>query len=131
MDPNGDIPEIEIPGEGRLPSARVDDTWQKRWRFVGGVTIGLCGLMAWFGVDMAMLRESTIVFLIYWGVFALLFFVTLYIVALDLRYIRAQHAIAQRDLFCQTLGEQEFREALREAITEAKEDAGKDDDRSS
>jgi hypothetical protein len=130
MDPERDIPEIEIPGEGRIPAARVDNTWQKRWRIAGGITIALCGLMAWFGVDMNMLRESTIFFLVYWGVFALLFFVTLYIVALDLRYIRAQHAIAQRDLFRETLGEKEFREALRDAVIEAKQETGKDDDAS-
>jgi len=128
MDPEDNHPEIEIPAEGRKPTARVDDTWQKRWRIAGGITIGICALMAWFGVDMNMLRESRLIFLIYWGVFALLFFVTLYIVALDIRYIRAQHAIAQRDLFHQTLGEEEFREALRDAIKETKQE---DDDRSS
>jgi hypothetical protein len=97
-------------------------SWQKRWRIAGMVTIGICAIMAGFGVDMQMLRESTTLFLVYWGIFALLFFVTLYIVALDLRYTRAQHAIAERDLFHETLGDPQFRDALNEAVRSASED---------
>lgn len=104
------------------------ESWQKRWRIVGAVTIAICAVMAGFGVDMQILRNSQLLFLVYWGVFALLFFVTLYVVALDLRYIRAQHAVAERDLFRETLGEGEFREALREAVKTASDEKSGDGD---
>jgi len=97
------------------PTPLVNDTWQKRWRMVGGATIVLCAVMAGFGVNIQALHESKTLFVVYWGVFLLLFLGTLYIVALDLRYIRAQHAIAERDLFQETLGDRQFREALNNA----------------
>lgn len=100
-------------------SSMATETWQKRWRIAGGFTVLVCAAMAVFGVDMQMLHDSTPLFLIYWGVFILLFFATLYFVALDLRYIRAEHAIAKRDLFQNTLGDQEFRETLEEAVRDA------------
>lgn len=103
------------------------EAWQKRWRIVGAITIAACAVMAGFGVDMQMLRESRSLFLVYWGVFAILFFVTLYIVALDFRFIRAQHAIEERDLFLQTLGDEKFREALNEAVRSASDDASNDE----
>ena len=98
-------------------------TWQKRWRIAGGITIAACAVMAGFGVDMQLLRDSRTLFLVYWGVFALLFLATLYIVALDLRFIRAQHAIEERNLLQQTLGDEKFREALNEAVRSASDDA--------
>jgi len=110
-------PEFDAAGASSKPPAPA--SWQKRWRIVGGVTVAICAVMAGLGVEMQILRNSSTLFLVYWGVFALLFFVTLYIVLLDLRYIRAEHAIAQRDLFYQTLGDQEFREALKDAVRSA------------
>ncbi len=105
----------------------ANETWQKRWRIAGGVTVIICAAMAAFGVDMQMLRDSTTLFLVYWGVFTLLFFATLYIVALDMRYIRAQHAIEARDLFQETLGDHEFRDALNEAVRSASNEDSKND----
>jgi hypothetical protein len=41
----------------------------------------------------------------------------LYCVLRDLRYIRAEQAVMQREVFRETLGDEEFRRALREAHT--------------
>lgn len=105
----------------------LNEAWQKRWRIAGGITIAVCAAMAGLGINMPILHDSKPFFFIYWGVFTLLFFVTLYIVALDLRYIRAQHAIAARDLFQDTLGDREFRQALNEAVRTASKDDPDDD----
>ena len=108
------------------PFVAANDTWQKRWRIIGGISIALCAIMAGLGVNIQALHESKTLFVVYWGVFLLLFLGTLYIVALDLRYIRAQHAIAERDLFQETLGDREFREALNEAVRTQPDDNADD-----
>jgi hypothetical protein len=100
----------------------LNEAWQKRWRIVGAVTIAICAAMAGLGVNIQLLHDSKPLFFVYWGVFALLFFLTLYIIVLDLRYIRAQHAIATRDLFQNTIGDREFRQELNEAIRTASDD---------
>lgn len=92
---------------------------QKRWRIVGGVCLAACGLMAWYGVRFQALRESPAVFLGYWGLFLVLFVIVLYCVVLDLRYIKAEHVIMSREVFRETLGDEEFRRALRAAQAKA------------
>jgi hypothetical protein len=39
----------------------------------------------------------------------------MYVVLLDIRYIRLVYRLGQRDIFQHTLGSEEFRRALREA----------------
>jgi hypothetical protein len=51
---------------------------------------------------------------------ALLFCVSIFCVALDLRHIRLQRAVEEREIFRQTLGEESFRKALREAQQRAR-----------
>jgi hypothetical protein len=46
--------------------------------------------------------------------------VTLVCALLDLRYIRMRHAMAEREVFRQTLGDEAFRRALRAAQDAAK-----------
>ncbi len=121
---DGNSPDPADNVQGETPAT---EAWQKRWRIAGGITIATCAVMAGFGTDMQMLRESRTLFVVYWGVFALLFLLTLYIVALDFRFIRAQHAIEERNLFQQTLGDEKFREALNEAVRSASDDATSDD----
>jgi hypothetical protein len=48
----------------------------------------------------------------YWGIFFLSLLVTLYMVLLDLRYIRLMYVREEKDLFEDTLGSEEFRQAL-------------------
>jgi len=71
--------------------------------------------MALYGVNLKAAEMSPWLFLAYWAVFLLLFLVMLYCVLLDLRFIRAERAIMERELFRETLGDEEFRRALREA----------------
>ena len=94
---------------------------QRRWRIVGGVCIGACAIMAYLGRGLEALRSSPGLFLAYWGVVALLFCVSLFCVALDLRYIRLERAVEEREIFRQTLGEESFRKALREAQQRARQ----------
>ncbi len=88
---------------------------------VGAVSIGVCALMAWGGVRLESVRESPVLFWIYWGVFFVLFMVTLYIVLVDIRFIRVQQALALREAFRDTLGDKQFRSALRDALSESKQ----------
>ncbi|MFA6239394.1 MAG: hypothetical protein WC655_00610 [Candidatus Hydrogenedentales bacterium] len=92
---------------------------QRNWRIVGGVSLGACAVMAWFGVQTLALRHSPMLFLAYWGAFFILFMVVLYCVLLDLRYIRIQHAVGEREAFQDILGDEKFRAALRQAQEEA------------
>ena len=78
--------------------------------------------MAWAGVRLEVLRESQFAFLVYWLVFLILFVSAVYIALLDLRYIRVQRVIAERELFRETLADEEFRKVLL---------AGQDDARKS
>ncbi len=88
---------------------------QNLWRVVGGVCVALCALMAWYGTENLRLEHSPVYLAVYWGIFFLLLVVTLYIVFLDIRYIRLQYTLGERDVFENTLGSEEFRKALREA----------------
>ena len=93
---------------------------QARWRTVGAVAIGGAAIMAWFGVEWEPLRHSALLFCAYWGGFLLLFLASVYIAVLDIRYIRMQYAVERRNLFRQTIGEQEFRQSLSEAEHQAR-----------
>ncbi|MCC6488374.1 MAG: hypothetical protein IT364_12830 [Candidatus Hydrogenedentes bacterium] len=88
---------------------------QKHWRVAGGACLAACAVMAVLGVRLEALRSSPGLFLGYWALFLLLFVFTLYCVLLDIRFIKAEHAIMSREVFRETLGDEEFRKALREA----------------
>ena len=88
---------------------------QKRVRIVGGVCLAACGALAIYGVRLKATLISPILFLGYWGVFLVLFVTTLYCVMLDLRYINAEHSAMKREVLRETLGDEEFRRALRAA----------------
>ena len=62
-----------------------------------------------------------------WGGFLRLLFVALYIVLLDVRYIRMQYHLGKREIFRKTLGSEEFRRALREAQRAAQEPTAEQD----
>lgn len=88
---------------------------QRRWRIAGVILLVLSGGMAYFGVRIPALHHSQALFAVYWGVFLLAFVCAIYCALLDLRYIRLQMAIEERELYRQTLGDESFRKALREA----------------
>jgi TRAP-type C4-dicarboxylate transport system permease small subunit len=90
---------------------------QSHWRIVGGICLVCCAAMALYGANLRATAITPWIFLGYWGLFLILFLVMLYCVLLDLRYIRAEQAVMQREVFRETLGDEEFRRALREAHT--------------
>lgn len=85
---------------------------QGQWRWAGGIAIGCSAVMAFWGVRLQGLRDSLLFFCLYWGAFLVCFVVALYCAFLDWRYIRMQYALARRQLFKETLGEEGFRKAL-------------------
>lgn len=87
---------------------------QRRWRIGGAVLLALSGGMAYFGVHVPLLRESPAAFIAYWIVFLAAFIGAVYCAILDFHYIRVQMALAERELFRQTLGDEALRKALRE-----------------
>ena len=87
---------------------------QRRWRIAGAVLLVVSGAMAYYGVRLPFTRESPCVYIAYWSVFLAAFVAAIYCAFLDLRYIRVQWAIEERELFRQTLGDESFRKALRE-----------------
>ena len=74
--------------------------------------------MAAYGVRAGFFADRPLYALIYWSVFLLLLAVALFIVILDIRYIRLQYAVAKRELLRQTLGDETFRKALIRAQRE-------------
>lgn len=90
-------------------------TYQSRWRIAGAVAIACCAIMAWYGAQHAFMSASLLGAILYWGLCLLFLLVSLYTVLLDVRYIRLQYAIARRELFVQTLGDEKFRKSLIEA----------------
>lgn len=96
-------------------------TLQTKWRIAGGVAIAVSAILAYGGVHWEFPRQSPMVFALYWLVFVLFFAAALLLAIWDLRYIRARYRVDERELFHQTLGEEDFRKRLREAERRARE----------
>ena len=91
---------------------------QRTWRAAGVACIGGCAFMAWYGQG-SFLSENTPLFLLgYWVLFLVLLLVAFYVVILDIRYIRMQLKMGERELFRETVDNEQFRKALREAKAE-------------
>lgn len=90
---------------------------QKTWRIVGALSLSLAGGMAWFGAKMDIQAYSPIFLMVYWAIFLLALLVTFYMVLLDIRYIRLSYLQDERDLFLETLGDEELRQTLRDLQT--------------
>lgn len=88
---------------------------QRTWRMIGLVSISAAAGMAWFGASEVTEETSILYLIIYWSVFLLFFLVAMYMALLDLRYIRLQYLVGQRDLYQDTVGDEAFRRALKEA----------------
>ena len=70
--------------------------------------------MAWGGTRSGVTCLSPLALLAYWGVFLVALLVALYMALIDLRYIRLQYSLGEKELFEETLGSEELRTALRE-----------------
>ncbi|MCX5758094.1 MAG: hypothetical protein NTU83_06240 [Candidatus Hydrogenedentes bacterium] len=78
-------------------------------------TTGAAVLMAWWGSNTVVWIRDPVAFFGYWGLFTLFLSVSLFIVVLDIRYIRLQFLLGQRELLRQTLEDETFRRALLDA----------------
>jgi membrane protein YdbS with pleckstrin-like domain len=89
---------------------------QRTWRTIGALALAGCALMAWYTARHAHAAAQGGPF---WIVFAIVFLAllatTLYMTLIDIRYIRLQYKIAERELFRDTLGNEDFREQVRQA----------------
>ena len=90
---------------------------QRNWRIAGAIAITICALMAVFGTRIAF--QSLFNFAVYWTVCLMLLMVTLYIALIDIKYIRVEQAIAHRELFRETVGDEDFQKKLLEAAAKA------------
>ena len=88
---------------------------QRQWRKAGALTIAVCTLLAWVGAKAHFFLESPVLCILYWGLFLVLMALIFLIVWLDVRYIRFQYALERRNVFRETLGDEEFRKALIQA----------------
>ena len=102
---------------------------QRIWRGIGTISLLVAALMAWYGVELLERVGSTIFFLIYWGIFGIALFLSLYMALLDYRYIRLQFKLAEREAFHDTLGTESFRSTLKKADNEKNGDSSTKQDR--
>jgi TRAP-type C4-dicarboxylate transport system permease small subunit len=91
---------------------------QRIWRTAGGIALVCCALLAWFGVDNVRADDSFVYFALYWSAFLFFLLVALYVVLLDMRYIRLQYHLGRQEIFRATLGNEEFRRALHTRLQE-------------
>ncbi len=91
---------------------------QHKWRLAGLAILACSAGMAWYGVETLRDPHSLMYWLVYWGLFLGLIVAAFYIVLLDIRYIRLQYALGRREAFRSTIGSEEFRRKLIEAIQE-------------
>jgi len=68
--------------------------------------------MAWYGVKTLNPEQSPLYLLLYWGAFLFFLLVSMYMVILDIRYIRMQFVIGRREIYHGTLGSENFRKEL-------------------
>jgi len=89
------------------------------------VAITIAALMAWFGSQNLSAEVPVWRHLLYWGFFLAALVVAMYVVILDIRYIRLQYLVAQRDIYLDTVGSEEFRKALLAAQQEEQKNPDK------
>lgn len=71
--------------------------------------------MAWYGTREGFNNQEARALFIYWGIFVLFFLTTLYMALLDIRYIFLEFKLGERELFDETIGNEAFRQAIRDA----------------
>lgn len=72
--------------------------------------------MAWYGSEHLHTPGYSLTFWgVYWAIALLLLAIAIYMVLIDLRYLRLQFKLAEREVFLETLGSEEFRREIRQA----------------
>lgn len=92
------------PGKKKRSLARFLFMSQRGWRIMGGVSIALAGLMAWYG-SRTMLdpTDRGLGVLLYWLLFLFLLLLAIYAVLLDIRYIRVRFLLEEKMLYAKTM----------------------------
>ena len=80
--------------------------------------------MAWHGGRTLGTEQTPTYLLLYWGVFLLFLLLAMYMVLLDIRYIRMQYLMGRREIYHGTLADEEFRRELIARLERAKSKAG-------
>lgn len=87
-------------------------TIQTRWRLACSGFLACAGVLAWYGADRKFMTETPPVFIAYWGAFLFCVVMAIVLVFVDIRFVRLHYVLAKRELYRQTLGDEEFRKAL-------------------
>lgn len=114
---------------------------QKHWRWVGAICLLVAGAMTVYATNTNILRDSMIsvaliffegtsdpspaypllVYILYWGIFLLCIVVAVYMVVLDLRYIRLEYVLEKRSIMKEAWEDEDFRKAINAAQEKEKE----------
>lgn len=93
---------------------------QTTWRITGLLSLGCAAVLAWNGASAGP-GNPLWWLVVYWGSFVLCLLIAMYCALLDLKYIRLQYFLQERQIFEETLGNPEFREAIVRAQRERRE----------
>jgi hypothetical protein len=72
--------------------------------------------MAWTGVAFISAGWPWLALLAWWGTVVVLVAVAVYTVLLDLRFTQLHYVLAEREIFLDTLGSEEFRREIRRVM---------------
>ena len=86
---------------------------RRGWRITGLVSVLVSAAMAWNGVAFIGAGWHWLALLAWWGAVILFLLVAVYTVLLDLRFTQLQYVLAEREVFMETLGSEEFRKEIR------------------
>ena len=89
--------------------------YQLIWRIVGVLCLAGCALLVWFGPTLMTHGLSFFLMFLYWSGFLLLLGAAFYVAILDIRYIRLQYLLAERELFHETMDTIKKTQAERDA----------------
>lgn len=108
---------------------------QKHWRWAGAVCLLVALALAAIAVTTPILRDSMIAvallffdgtsditpayplfaYIVYWGIFTLSILLAIYMVMLDVRYIRLDYAVTKRAIMKESWEHEDFRKATQAA----------------
>ena len=86
---------------------------RRGWRTTGIVSVLVSAVMAWNGVAFIGAGWHWLALIAYWGTVIALVVVAVYTVLLDLRFTQLHYVLAEREIFLETLGSEEFRREIR------------------
>lgn len=96
---------------------------QRLWRTAGGFCLAGCAFLVWYAPTFMQRASSLWWVLLYWSLFLFLMGAALFVALLDIRYIRLQYRLAERELLHETLRAiQKDKEAKAAEVTKTAEE---------